>query len=261
MRLCTLIAAVVFAGPALAAPDDISQVNGAVAIDANRQAGNVSTTNGSIHIGAKASVADVHSVNGSISLEDGATAGAVKTVNGGIHLQRDVHVSGTATTVNGTITLDSGAGTNGAVSTVNGAVHLNAARAQSVTTVNGAVTLESSADVRGRVATVNGAVHVNASHVGGGIETVSHDIDIGANSHVEGGILVRKHQESWFEGWVRTWFPEQYPPPRIVIGPGAVVSGVLRFQCPVKLYVSDRASIGTVEGATVIAFPGDTPPG
>ena len=237
MRLCTLIAAMVFAGPALAAPPDISQVNGTISVDASQQAGDVSTTNGSIHIGARASVADVHSVNGGITVEDGASATSVETVNGGIHLQRDVRI-------------------NGAVSTVNGAVQLNAARAASVTTVNGSVTLDPSADVSGRVTTVNGAVHVNASHVGGGIETVAHDIDIGADSRVEGGILVRKREESW----IRQWFPEHNLPPRIVIGPGAVVTGTLRFQCPVKLYVSDHARIGAVEGATAIAFSGEQPP-
>lgn len=219
MRLCTLIAAMVIAGPALAAPPDISQVNG------------------TIHIGARASVADVHSVNGGITVEDGASAASVETVNGGIHLQRDVRI-------------------NGAVSTVNGAVQLNAARAASVTTVNGSVTLDPSADVSGRVTTVNGAVHVNASHVGGGIETVAHGIDIGANSRVEGGILVRKREETW----IRQWFPEHNLPPRIVIGPGAVVTGTLRFQGEVKLYVSDRARIGAVEGATAIAFSGEQPP-
>jgi hypothetical protein len=260
MRRCTLIAALVLAGPALAATDDISQVNGAVIVDANHEAGNVSTTNGSIHIGAKASVADVTSVNGGISLEDGTTAASVKTVNGSIHLQHDVRLSGKASSVNGSITLEPGTGIVGAVSSVNGGVHLNAARAAAVTTVNGAVTLESAADLTGRLTTVNGAVHVNASHVGGGIETVAHGIDIGANSHVEGGILVRKHEESWIDSWIRQWFPEHYPPPRIVIGPGAVVSGTLRFQCEVKLYVSDRARIGTVEGATAIVFSGEQPP-
>ena len=41
MRVCTLIAALAFAGTALAAAPDISQVNGAISLDANHQAGNV----------------------------------------------------------------------------------------------------------------------------------------------------------------------------------------------------------------------------
>jgi hypothetical protein len=34
----------------------------------------------------------------------------------------------------------------------------------------------------------------------------------------------------------------------------------LRFERTVKLYVSDKATIGTVTGATPIPFAGDTPP-
>jgi DUF4097 and DUF4098 domain-containing protein YvlB len=260
MRCCTLIAALAFTGTALAAPPDVSQVNGGIVIEAHRQAGNVSSTNGSIEIGAGASVADVHSVNGGISLADGANAAAAKTVNGGIHLQRDVRLSGGVTTVNGAITLGPRTDVAGSVSSVNGAVQLTAARAQSVTTVNGAVILESAANISGRVSTVNGAVGVAGSHVGGGIETVEHGMNIGANSRVEGGILVRKRERRALETWLRAWFPEHYPPPRIVIGPGAVVSGTLRFQCPVTLYVSDRAHIGSVEGATAIVFSGEQPP-
>jgi len=46
---------------------------------------------------------------------------------------------------------------------------------------------------------------------------------------------------------------------RVVIGPGAVVKGTLSFQREVKLYVSDRATIGPVEGATVNKFSGEHP--
>ena len=45
----------------------------------------------------------------------------------------------------------------------------------------------------------------------------------------------------------------------VVIGPGAVVKGTLKFQREVKLYVSDRATIGPVEGATVNKFSGEHP--
>jgi hypothetical protein len=34
----------------------------------------------------------------------------------------------------------------------------------------------------------------------------------------------------------------------------------LRFEREVQLYVSDRATIGTVSGATPIPFSGDKPP-
>ena len=46
----------------------------------------------------------------------------------------------------------------------------------------------------------------------------------------------------------------------IVIGPGATVNGELRFEREVNLYVSNRASVGSVTGATAIPFSGDLPP-
>jgi hypothetical protein len=245
MRLWTLIAALALAGTALAAAPDISKVNGGITVDANQQVGNVTSVNGSIHIGDKATASDVHTVNGGITLESGSTAVGVHTVNGGI-------------------TLGDGA-TAASLATVNGGIHLggSARISGSVTSVNGGITLEPSVDVSGHVSTVNGLIRLNAAHVGGGLENVSRDIDIGANSHVEGGILVRERNESWLDRLIRDWFFDQERPqklPLIVIGPGAVVNGTLKFECAVKLYVSDRATIGPVEGATAVRFSGEPPP-
>jgi hypothetical protein len=38
------------------------------------------------------------------------------------------------------------------------------------------------------------------------------------------------------------------------------VKGELKFERKVRLYVSDRATIGTVTGATPVPFTGDNPP-
>jgi hypothetical protein len=57
------------------------------------------------------------------------------------------------------------------------------------------------------------------------------------------------------------WFNWESSGPRIVIGPGASVQGELRFERKVQLYVSDRATIGPVSGATAIRFSGEDPPG
>jgi hypothetical protein len=50
-------------------------------------------------------------------------------------------------------------------------------------------------------------------------------------------------------------------PPRIVIGPNAVVEGALVFEREVTLYVHDSARIGKVTGATAVRFSTPTPPG
>jgi len=104
---------------------------------------------------------------------------------------------------------------------------------------------------RGRVETVNGDLLLDEAKVGGQLRTVNGDITVGAASHVGGGILV-EDSKGWKFGSTRRV-------PKIVIGPGAVVDGTLRFEREVKLYVSSSATIGKVEGATPIRFEGDQP--
>src|SRR2546421_563104 len=116
--------------------------------------------------------------------------------------------------------------------------------------VNGAMHLQDGADVGGRVENVNGHIVLAAAHVAGGLRTVGGDIDVTGSSRVEGGIVVEK-SSGWFNWNTRR--------PRIVIGPAAAIQGPLRFEREVRLYVSDRATIGPVTGATVIRFSGDKP--
>jgi hypothetical protein len=82
--------------------------------------------------------------------------------------------------------------------------------------------------------------------------TINGGMDIGGASHVEGGILVEKPSGELIQ--------MSHDVPRIVIGPGATVQGDLRFERTVQLYVSDKATIGAVTGATPIPFSGDAPP-
>jgi hypothetical protein len=70
------------------------------------------------------------------------------------------------------------------------------------------------------------------------------------SSRVEGGIRVEKPSGFSFNN----------NEPVIIIGPGAVVQGELRFERKVTLYVSDKATVGTVIGATPIRFSGESPP-
>jgi DUF4097 and DUF4098 domain-containing protein YvlB len=158
-----------------------------------------------------------------------------------------------ATTVNGSVHLGDHA-TATSLSSVNGSIALGAGAhlSGSASSVNGELTLGDGADISGSLSNVNGKITLNAAHVGGGIKTVSGSINIGGASHVEGGILVEKPSSELIQ-LVRDV-------PRIVIGPGATVQGELRFERTVRLFVSDKATIGPVTGATAIPFTGDTPP-
>jgi len=202
------------ASAAVARGIDVDKVNGSIHIENGQQAGELSTVNGSIRVESGGSAEKVSTVNGGIELGDNVSVDSVETVNGGIELGQGARV------------------------------------ARTVEAVNGHIALAHGADIAGKASNVNGRITLDAAHIGGGIETVSGDVEIGANSRVEGGVLVEKpHGFSWGKS----------KNPRIVIGPHAVVDGTLDFRRDVDLYVSDTAKVGTITGATANKFSGDHP--
>ncbi|MEO9079053.1 MAG: hypothetical protein ABI268_07035 [Rhodanobacter sp.] len=213
-----MLATLALALPLLAAAHDgdIDKVNGSVLVEAGHQAGDVTTVNGAVRIEDGASVHEASTVNGAVELGNHAQASKLSTVNGAITIGSNSKVTGEVSAVNGSIQLAKGA------------------------------------EVGGKLGNVNGAILLQDAHVAGGIETVSGDITIGANSRVEGGILVDKPNHGWFH-----WGSERTPV--VVIGPHAVVQGTLEFRREVVLKVSDRAQIGPVTGATVVKFSGENP--
>ncbi len=194
-----------------------------------------------------------HTINGVVRVRDGDKSGNLSTVNGEIHVGEKAIVDG-ATTVNGSIDVGNHATAN-ALKTVNGSISLDdGARIQrGITTVNGALTLRSGVEVGGGISNVNGTIRLNGAHVAGGIQTFGGDIYLEGASHVEGGIIMKRPQS-------QSWFRETRDP-RVVIGPGSVVQGELRFERKVELYVSDKATIGTVVGATPVRYSGEGPVG
>lgn len=214
MSLAISTLALSFVGPA-SASEDISKVNGSIRVDDGKTVGDLDSVNGSIRLGDHGQADDASTVNGSIEIGNDATIRSAGTVNGRISIGNRTRVTKGVDTVNGSLSFDEGS------------------------------------DVGGDVANVNGSIRLRAAHVGGGIRTVSGDIEIGADSRVDGGILVEK-SNSWFN------FGSSKPP-RVVIGPRAVVQGKLVFEREVELHVSDSARIGEVTGATPIKFSGENP--
>ena len=193
-----------------------------------------SKINGSIHVPAGKQPGAVATVNGSIHVDDNAAVTSATTVNGSVHLGD--HATATSlNSVNGSIALGTGAHVSGTASSV-----------------NGELTLGDGAEILGSLTNVNGKISLTAAHVGGGIKTVNGSMNITGASHVEGGILVEKSSTELVKIVPHV--------PRIVIGPGATVQGELRFERTVQLFVSDKATIGTVTGATPIQFTGESPP-
>jgi hypothetical protein len=190
--------------------------------------------NGSVHVPVGKQAGAATTVNGSIDIDDNASVTSATTVNGGVQLGAHA-TAASLNSVNGTIAVGAGAHVSGSASSVNGALELG-----------------DGSEVLGSLSNVNGKISLTSAHVGAGIKTVNGSITITGASHVEGGILVEKPGTELLQ--------IQRDVPRIVIGPGVTVQGELRFERTVKLYISDKATIGTVTGATPIPFTGDTPP-
>jgi hypothetical protein len=191
------------------------------------------TINGSVHVEVGRPAASASTINGSVTIDEDAAVDSVSTVNGGIHVGARA-IAKSLTTVNGSITVNQSAHT----------AYLKS--------VNGSLTVREGAEIDGGLTTVNGKIGVSAAHIAGRISNIQGDISILGASRVDGGILVEKQH-----GFM---IPTHSTDPTIIIGPGAKVLGELKFERKVNLFVSDRASVGTVTGATVVTFSGDNPP-
>jgi DUF4097 and DUF4098 domain-containing protein YvlB len=229
----TLLLALLTCVPLAVFANSTSKVNGSVRVESGQTAGDVSTVNGSVTIEEGATAEDVDTVNGSVTIERNATVQSAESVNGGISLGENSKAT-SMETVNGKLKLAERAQVSGDVSAVNGSADL----ARGV-------------EIGGSLSNVNGKMTIAGAHVARGLKTVNGDIEIGPESRIEGGILVEKPNQNWINGKRRI--------PRIVIGPGAVVEGKLRFEHEVELLVSDRARIGAVEGAKPVTFSGNEP--
>lgn len=187
---------------------------------------------GSITAQAGQAYGDLETVNGSITIETGATTKDAGTVNGGITVA-DRAVTGDLETVNGSIRL-------GRDVTVNGSIEL----------VNGSIFVDRGGKVAKGLENVNGAIGIVGTDVGGGIETVNGDVTVGVGSHVHGGIKIDEIKPS-------NWNKRK---PRVIIGPNAVVDGPLVFKREVQMYVHSSAKVGTITGATPVAYSTATAP-
>jgi len=214
-------------------------------------------------------------VNKSVKIEDGATSGGASSVNGSVTVGENATVSGDLSTVNGTIRVGAGsviesAGTvNGKVQiarnvksedleTVNGAINVaeNAEVKGDISAVNGGIRLDQGSTVSKDLSNVNGDIELTASQVGGDVSTVSGDVELADGAVILGNLIVEE-PKGFFNS------SRNSKPPKIIIGPGCRVDGVLRLEREVKLFISETAQVGGVEGkmtmADAVRFSGNRP--
>lgn len=212
-------------------------VNKDVRVGDGETAGGAHTVNGSVKIGQNATLTgDIGTVNGSVRVGDGSQIEDAGTVNGSVRLGDNVR-SEDLESVNGGITI-------GAGSTVDG----------NVETVNGGVKLGNGGEISGSVENINGDIRFDGATVGGNVSTVNGDVELLEQSVVKGDIIVEKPRGS-------SWGNNKKP--KIVIGPGSRVEGSIKLEREVRLYISETAEVGDVEGemsmADAIRFSGKKP--
>jgi predicted acyltransferase (DUF342 family) len=202
-----------------------ASVNKSIAIDAGTTSDGASTVNGKVSVGAGATVTgEVSSVNGSIRIDEGATVANAETVNGALRVADKVR-SRSLSTVNGSIEVAEDVVVDGGVSAV-----------------NGRITVGGGSKVANNLGNVNGDIELEGSEIGGDVSTVSGDIELAEGAVVMGDVVVEKPS-----GW-----NNNKRTPRVVIGPGSRVEGVIRLEREVKLYISESAEVGGVEGVMTL---------
>jgi hypothetical protein len=203
----------------------VANVNKSVTIDDGEASDGASSVNGSVTVGDDATVTgELSTVNGKISIGDRSRVEDARTVNGGIRVGNNVTASDLET-VNGSIRIEDGGQIAG-----------------SVTAVNGSIEVDGGSRIGESLSNVNGEIVLNGSEVGGDVSTVSGDVELADAAVVKGDLIVEKPRNgSWFNS-------NDSRPPKVVIGPGSRVEGVLRLEREVKLYISESATVGGVEG-------------
>jgi len=221
----------------MAVPVYASNVNKSVRIDDGAETDGATSVNGSISVGTHARVSgSLKTVNGKIRVDDNSMVQDVETVNGSLRLGDGVSAA--------------------ALSTVNGSVELGKqSTADSIEAVNGRIMLDSNSAVGRDISNVNGDIVIDGSKVGGDVSTVNGNVELSDAAIIEGDLVVKKPS--------RWSFNDNSHVPSIVIGPGSSVAGTIRLERKVKLYISETAKIGAVEGemslADAIRFTGARP--
>jgi len=215
-------------------------------------------------------------VNKSVKIADGAESKGASSVNGSITVGKKATVTGSLSTVNGSIRVGAGSRIEGA-STVNGSLRVSDDTQTEdletvngsikvgeqvvvdgeITAVNGKITVNTGSSVDGEVSNVNGSIMLSGSTVARDVSTVNGDISVVDGAVVKGDIIIEDVKSSFFGSG------KSSKKPTVVIGPGSKVEGALILQREVKLYISDRAEVGGVEGVMsmedAVRFSGDDP--
>jgi hypothetical protein len=122
--------------------------------------------------------------------------------------------------------------------------------------VNGGISVDKGAKIAKSVSNVNGKIKLSGAEIGGDVATVTGSVEVMDGTVVKGDLIVEK-PSNW------GWGNKKNRKPRIVVGPGSTIEGIIKLEHEVELYVSTTASIGGVSGVMsmddAVRFSGKTP--
>jgi predicted acyltransferase (DUF342 family) len=221
--------ALIAATPAFA-QQNLSKISDDIQTQAGQQYGSLSSVSGDVHVAGNVQAKGVHTVSGDISIDAGATVGDVANTSGNITVADNAKLA-EVKSVSGNIKLGRNAQVGGGIASVSGDIFT-----------------DRGSHITGDIASVSGSIGLVQTELEGDITFATSDLTVGVGSHVKGRIHLKKPNFSHLDH-----------PPRIVIGPNAVVDGPLDFELPVELYVHTSAKTGKITGATPVAFSTATP--
>jgi len=205
----------------MAVPVYGASVNKSIKVEAGSESDGASTVNGSVSVGKGAVVTGtLKTVNGKIRVDENATVEDATTVNGSLSVADNVKAQD-LTTVNGSVSVGEG-------STVSG----------EISAVNGRIKLKSGTTVGQDVGNVNGDMEFEGSEIGGNVTTVSGDVDLRDAAVIKGDLIIEKP----------SMWNKKSRVPTVTIGPGSRVEGKILLEREIKLYISETAEVGGVEG-------------
>lgn len=176
--------------------DDYSTVNKSLTIDEGKTVGDVSAVNGTLTVKDNVSAEDISGVNGSVSIGKNVFAESASTVNGRLRAQSNFVV------------------------------------AENVSSVNGGIFLNPNSTVGGKLETVNGQIDLDGVHVKKDIVSVSGNIHLSGNTHVEGDIVYQ-----WNKG--NSNYNNRLP--LLKISESVKLDGNIILERPVDLVLKDES--------------------
>jgi hypothetical protein len=213
--------------------------------------------NKSIKIEAGGMSSGASTVNGSISVGRGATVtGSLETVNGAIRVDDSAAIKD-AETVNGSVTVGTGVKAED-ISSVNGNVGIGkkVTVVGEVTLVNGRIGIDAGSTISKDVSNVNGEIEISGAEIGGNLSTVNGDVSLVDGAHLHGNLTIER------QGGMHSR-DSHFSKPKIIIGPGSTVEGMIIAEREVELYISDSARVGGVSGVMsleqAVRFKGERP--